>query len=101
MKPRHAAALALVGWYLMVPPIISHAPKPDLSAPKSKWSAYGPFSSQGECERRHRKMITYGDSFQFRARMKILSSESALDDELKCLAAGHCILRDDPRGTSN
>jgi hypothetical protein len=21
MKPRHAAALALVGWYLMVPPI--------------------------------------------------------------------------------
>ncbi|MGA7871434.1 MAG: hypothetical protein WCA22_11090 [Candidatus Binatus sp.] len=33
MKPRHAAALALVGWYLMVPP-----PKePSLFAQASAW----------------------------------------------------------------
>jgi len=23
MKPRHAAALALAGWYLMVPPVVA------------------------------------------------------------------------------
>jgi hypothetical protein len=28
MNPRHVAALALVGWYLMLPP--SKAPKPDV-----------------------------------------------------------------------
>ena len=28
MKPRHASALSLVGWYLMMPP--SKTPKPDV-----------------------------------------------------------------------
>jgi hypothetical protein len=96
MKPRHAAALALVGWYLMVPPVIPHSHDPDLYGSKSKWSAYGPFSSQDECERRRQKMITYGDSPEFRARMKTQSSLGALDDELKCLAVGRCIMRGGP-----
>jgi hypothetical protein len=26
-KPRHAAALALVGWYLMVPPMVYPVPE--------------------------------------------------------------------------
>ena len=28
MKPRHAAALALVGWYLMLPPLTHVANRP-------------------------------------------------------------------------
>lgn len=37
MKPRHAAALALVGWYLMVPPLASlQSQTADLHAPLSK-----------------------------------------------------------------
>src|SRR6185312_12144148 len=35
MKPRHAAALALVGWYLMMPP---WNPALDANAPLSKWA---------------------------------------------------------------
>jgi hypothetical protein len=48
MKPRHAAALALVGWYLMLPP-------PDLAAvhrtdaPLSRWLQIGTYNSVKEC----------------------------------------------------
>jgi hypothetical protein len=54
MKPRHATALALVGWYLMVPPqlvvggrVLSY----DLNAPFSKWEQGGSFDSAEECNR--------------------------------------------------
>jgi hypothetical protein len=36
MNPRHAAALALVGWYLMVPPMYQHHEIDD-KAPLSQW----------------------------------------------------------------
>jgi hypothetical protein len=37
MKPRHATALALVSWYLIMPPPLASNPnKPDLSAPLFK-----------------------------------------------------------------
>jgi len=35
MKPRHAAALALVGWYLMMPPMGNG--KVYVTAPLTKW----------------------------------------------------------------
>ena len=54
MNPRHAVALALVGWYLMVPPqlvvggrVLSY----DLNAPFSKWEQGGSFDSAEECNR--------------------------------------------------
>jgi hypothetical protein len=50
MKPRHAAALALVGWYLMVPPRQSDG-WPDLAAPVSEWTALGDgFADIESCE---------------------------------------------------
>ena len=48
MKPRHTAALALVGWYLLLPP-------PDLAAahrtdaPLSQWVQIGNYNSVKEC----------------------------------------------------
>ena len=38
MKPRHAAALALVGWYLMTPPPMLEPERPGLSEPLGEWS---------------------------------------------------------------
>ncbi|MGA9725219.1 MAG: hypothetical protein WBQ86_22380 [Candidatus Binatus sp.] len=43
MKPRHAALLALVGWYLMVP-IKNH-----LDAPMRYWSLFENYPSTKEC----------------------------------------------------
>jgi hypothetical protein len=50
MKLSHAAALALVGWYLMAPPV--HAPnhKVDFHAPLAKWTILGSFDKAEDCE---------------------------------------------------
>ena len=44
MKPRHALALAFVGWYLMAPPCTKRDPHgnplADLRASMSQWSYY-------------------------------------------------------------
>jgi hypothetical protein len=52
MKPRHAAALALVGWYLMLlPPQTSKSPlRFDENAPLNKWYIAGGFDTAAECE---------------------------------------------------
>ena len=51
MKPRHAAALALVGWYLMVPPPVIHSSVPvNLDAPLSEWGIFSAQDSAAECE---------------------------------------------------
>jgi hypothetical protein len=49
LKLSHAAALALVGWYLMVPPWARVAPRPDEQAPVSKWSNTATFDSAAKC----------------------------------------------------
>jgi len=50
MKPHHAAAVALMGWYLMVPPLIgNYAIKTD--APFSQWVIVKKFDTASDCER--------------------------------------------------
>ena len=52
MNLRHAAALALVGWYLMIPPpmdLSDGSVVPDLSAPLSRWLAREPFRTADDC----------------------------------------------------
>jgi hypothetical protein len=52
MKPRHAAALLLVGWYLMMPP-----PDPEnmtqvnTGAPLTSWRSMKTYSSKKDCEK--------------------------------------------------
>jgi hypothetical protein len=63
MKIGHAAALALVGWYLMIPPPGAHGP--NLAAPLNQWvyapvkrkqrCAFQSYSTLEECEARKRK----------------------------------------------
>jgi hypothetical protein len=47
MKPRHAAALALVIWYLMVPPTIPVEPK----APLADWMRIATYNTANDCVR--------------------------------------------------
>ena len=48
MNIRHAAALALVGWYLLQPPWIDHIL--DLRTPLIKWVNLWAFDSDEQCE---------------------------------------------------
>jgi hypothetical protein len=45
IKPRHTAALALVGWYLMVPPLSADGTRIVENLPLSKWDAVLPFDN--------------------------------------------------------
>jgi hypothetical protein len=47
MKPRHAAALVLVGWYLMLPP---NAAVRDTSTSLAHWSVEGTFDTASDCQ---------------------------------------------------
>ena len=50
MKKTHAAALALVGWYLMMPPRDPLTYLPDRSAPMTQWLQLQAFDTAKECE---------------------------------------------------
>jgi hypothetical protein len=53
MNPRHAAALALVGWYLMAPPVRQPKREPayvDEHAAYRDWKTLHDFRTADECE---------------------------------------------------
>jgi hypothetical protein len=50
MKPRHVAALALVGWYLLMPPWYRNKREPSWDAPISDWRINEGFETADECE---------------------------------------------------
>ena len=62
MKLRHAAALALVGWYLLIPPVFSPMgsnPRSsnDLSAPLNRWDIWGnAFDSEVSCRKEKERL---------------------------------------------
>jgi hypothetical protein len=66
MKPRHAAALALVGWYLLIPPLVNAPYKVDTEAPLTNWKVYQTFDTREEC-----------DKFQSSAQAKYKATASA------------------------
>ena len=93
MKLRYAAALPLLGWYLMVPPWSSPGHFND-NAPLRKWHQVGAYDSASECEQ---DMVRTVQHFQ---RDKALNSATA-NFNAAIYAAGQCIATDDPRLKSN
>jgi hypothetical protein len=49
LRSRHAAALALVGWYLIMPPRVNNELRPEM--PLTDWVQLGVFDSDGECRK--------------------------------------------------
>jgi hypothetical protein len=102
MKLRHAAAIALVGWYLMVPPLqrgvccglIAYG---DPSIQIAKWQTLRVFTTQAECEQ-----STYKEVRKRTAAAHQLAKAYGLSDRLEkeWKVAGtqaKCITSDDPR----
>jgi hypothetical protein len=56
IKPRHIAALALVVWYLMMPPSYWSKTNPR-NAPLKEWTLFGRYDSAQECSDERSKMI--------------------------------------------
>jgi hypothetical protein len=92
MNPRHAAALAVVGWYLMLPPFVKGpdgARRVDSKAPLAQWSIDKSFESRDACEQAKSGLQSPDQSL----------APSAANVELRnaTLAALQCVPSDDPR----
>lgn len=105
MKARHAAALALVGWYLMVPPFTelpppSSDPPPfdvNFKAPLSEWDISKSFDKAEDCERLRKEVQTKEQSFAYPANMSKLNIVASRLAYLAARASAQCIATDDPR----
>ena len=84
MKPRHAAALALVGWYLLAPPL--YRGEVDEKAPLKEWAVLQSFGTVAECSQW----------------LSVLLDKADLDPATRTvvkhrLLAASCVSTDDPR----
>jgi hypothetical protein len=90
MKPRHAAVLALVGWYLLMPTVCSPNSPPCVfgrSAPLHKWTRGGYFDSAAACGDRLNTLKRQARQFEPRAKSKVYKYQ--------------CVSEDDPRLKGN
>src|ERR1700680_2573004 len=69
----HAAALALVGWYLMQPPGM------DATVPLNQWPIHHRFHSIAECEARIHKLDEMARSSAYQARLGSLGLSAELE----------------------
>ncbi len=90
MKTRHAAALALVGWYLMMPP--GNRRSLNSAAPLSKWLVWTFYDTAAECES--------GRAFILNLKNQKQEDKAGLDLQALTRTPGftlQCIEADDPR----
>src|SRR6266571_5022678 len=62
MKPR-SLAVAMLGWYLLTPPVYTEGPDKGqiaFDSPFPRWQQHGAFDSAGECERARAKLEAKG-----------------------------------------
>ncbi len=98
MNLRHAAALALVGWFLMTAPVADQGAIIYQDASLSDWKKAEHFDSENDCEARRREVIM--DSQDAAA----LAPNSEVDEDAKQEAANavnealvsRCVADDDP-----
>jgi hypothetical protein len=94
MNSRHAAALALVGWYLMVPPIASRTGPINRDALLEKWETWFAFDTAAECQARI-KTIANAAIGRLKAQPVAIATEQRISD-LQAISA-RCVASDDPR----
>jgi len=104
MNVRHAAALALVGWYLMVPPMDNCVgvikEKPCADSPLATWSVQSKFSSEAACQENKRigDEKARGYLMMLAARNRQSSSRASFGESTYMwYLTAKCIASDDPR----
>ncbi len=101
MTSRHATALAIVAWYLMIPPIGADY-KVDARAPMLEWRRSVKFDSEKECEASLKDVIqhpTTPDEYQAAARATLKARMHPISqaEMTKRTAESQCVAADDPR----
>jgi len=95
MNPRHAAALTLVGWYLIAPPTSPGKIHDDL--PLSRWQSVGheSFKTKLDCEAKFAEL--YNPTIDERMRSDPRVSSEAYKSFYRFMKDVQCIATDDPR----
>jgi hypothetical protein len=94
MKPRHAAALALVGWYLMVPPPVDEPYKVNTEAPLTSWKVYQTFSTLDECDK---SLVSMQDKYQHTASAPLGTIKKGSRAFALQMTFAQCVASDNPR----
>jgi hypothetical protein len=102
MRFSHAASLALVGWYLMVPPDSTVPHSVDSAAPISRWSTVTNFESAETCKEALTELQNKnGDPAKLDAtgRLRRFQKRQPTDPELARERVDHatCVASDDPQ----
>jgi hypothetical protein len=94
MTLRHAAALAVIGWYLMMPPPYWSKTNPR-NAPLRQWTVFGRYDTAQECSDERTKMIRVQSwrFFQIWRKACPTLTEPSLSLDFK---HAQCIASDDP-----
>jgi hypothetical protein len=97
MNSRHAAALALVGWYLMVPPLTPGGGPHEVlfHAPLSKWEVGEGHDTKAECE------VSLRESVKNMDRDANACEVGSCAVQVVEYAHGRCMASDDPRLKNN
>jgi hypothetical protein len=87
----HAAALVLVGWYLIVPPLTAKAPRQvNYKAPLTYWHISGSYDTAAKCREAESKL--------FNDTMSVYrNDETLLPSPAQARITAECIASDDPR----
>jgi len=87
MNIRHSSALALIAWYMMVPPVDRQTMKVLDKAPLGQWEIYGRFDTTEDCEREINRSV----------RSFAGNQSSSNSPDLIALGLARCIASNDPR----
>ncbi len=94
MKPRHTAALALVGWYLLIPPLVNAPYKVDTEAPLTSWKVSQTFDTREECDK---SLLAAKAKYQHTATAPIGTIKKGTRAFALQMTFARCVSSDDPR----
>jgi hypothetical protein len=95
---RHTAALALVSWYLMVPPLKNG--KPETAAPFSRWEIQSNYDTAAECQSDLKGLVKSALMQLHNPMSRDLQGQLLTADEKSLLLAvtkARCVASDNPR----
>jgi len=94
VKTSHAAALALVGWYLMTPPLVNAPSKIDMEAPLASWKIYQTLDTAEECDK---ALLSARAKYEHTASAPLGSIKKGTRAFALQMTFAQCISSDDPR----
>src|SRR5260370_34113727 len=99
VKPRCAATLALMGWYLIVPPVGQPGNRVESNAALSVWQISGTFDTKEHCESVLGDLIKFGPAERQAQTARHRGGDENFDETLyhRLLEASVCVSPYQPR----